>query len=279
MNTYTESFDVVIGETYTFKVSGNVLSDEANNNYQILRIKVNGETKFTTYSPVESGITLSTIVNKQVITGSMVITFEYLSAYMMKVNAPENSIAGINVNLINEGTNVIIAYTSANAYIIADGTPVSFTVDSTPTSTGDDKHSFVGLDFIVNSETKHVGTEGGQGIQFTDFVHNGSYKSDRDVGIYTYSITTGVEISELTVLTVINKEVYIVKSAIPEGESITIESEHGLNKVIDSDTNSVMLYSGTWTVTVGNLPLEVLEQVFPAYKVQTSGNTYVIIVP
>ena len=274
IGTYTESFKVNVGVKYTFKVSGDVTSDTVINSYQILRIKLNDATMFKAYSPVYTGISESTIISKSEITYGTKISFEYLSAYRMTTSV-NGYISGLTVTEIDDGNQVVISYT--DGYIIAKGTQVNFTVNSTPTSSTVIS-AFIGFTFVANGTTSTIGVTGGGGIQFVNFTHNTSYTNDSDVGTYAYVISGNTEISSLTVNVVITHTVKIMTSAIPEGESITIESEHGLNKVIDRDTGEVMLYEGIWTVTATTLTLAELQQVFVGYTVTSTNGVITIAV-
>ena len=89
-------------------------------------------------------------------------------------------------------------------------------------------------------------------------------------------IADGVEISNLAIQTIASKEVNINTQGLIG--TIILTSEHGFNKVIDADTESVMLYSGVWTVSSTNLTLSELKLVFPLYEVHQHGaDIYVII--
>ena len=271
---YTTSFPVTVGETYSFVVTANLTSDSTNNAYQILRVGLDGVNKVNTYSPVQTSI--ETTIFNSTVSDNMSITINYLSAYMMKVNVPANSISGLTLEEVDDGENVIIHYTSQNAYIIADNTPVAFTLDATPVSQTD-KYTFIGFTFTANGTQYTVGVNGGNGIHYDDFDHNDNYADYPDVGTYYYSVASGMKISTISINTIVTKLVTVDTTKIPTGASITLESAHGLNKVIDSSTTSVVLYAGEWTITSTTLDLETLKSIFN-YEIVNKDGVYVVIV-
>ena len=272
---YKQSFPVIVGDVYTFTVTTNLTKDENNNKYQILRVKLDDVSKVLTHSSARTNIE-STIFDAETISGKMTIDIKYYNAYMMKINMPANSISGLSMNLIDNEEKIILSHASANAYIISEGTPVTFSVESTPVSQTE-KYTFVGFTYTNQGISTSVGVNGGSGINFVRFDHNKQYENDSDVGTYSYAVADGIEISELTIDTIMTAMVSINTNIIPENASITLESIHGLNKVIDSSTEFVMLYSGRWTITSTSLSLAQLQQVF-AYTIEEVNGTYVVIV-
>ncbi|MBR4999224.1 MAG: InlB B-repeat-containing protein, partial [Clostridia bacterium] len=276
VGTYTKSFNVHVGEKYTFKVNANVTSDANNNAYQILKtilvIGNSSETKFVTYSPEHTSIKDSTIINKSAIDDNTMIKFEYLDAYQLVV---ENSalIAGLTIDIVDNGQDVIVQRANGN-YVIANTTRVEFEVNSTP-ATNATESAYIGLTFEANGQTSTVGVTGGNGIQFVNFKHNPSYADDANVGTYTYKINN-TKVSKITINVVETKVVNIVTSAIPTGKSITIESAHGLNKVIDKYTGAVKLYDGIWTIVATTLTLDEIKLVFPNYTVTSSNGVITV---
>ena len=87
-----------------------------------------------------------------------------------------------------------------------------------------------------------------------------------------------MKISKLKVETIVTETVTIDTIKIPAGVVITLESEHGLNKVIDAETPKIILYVGEWTVTSGNVTAEELRLIVPEFTVKEVDGEVVLVV-
>ena len=268
---YTSSFRLETDKVYTIKVVSDLLSNKTDNKYQILRVYVD-ETLQLTQDSLQGAVS-STVSSKETISTTKTIKFEYLNAHFLTVNLEAGRIGGITVTEVNEDNNIVIKYTTQNGYLVADGTELTFSVNSTPVSTTS-VYTFIGFNYVLDGEVEIVGVNGGTDINYTSFVHNSQYVNDTDIGTYYYSIEGGVNITELTVLTVTSTIVYSINTT-KITDSITLSSEHGFNKVVDSSTTSLILYAGTWKVTT-TMTLAQVQEVFVGYTVQQDAESGVI---
>ena len=260
----SEKLQVLKGETYTFKISSLEYATT-----QILRIYFEDVLKKTTHSSED--VVDSPIFRTQ-INDHATIKFEFISAYLMTVNTPVNTIVGISVDEIDDGNNIVIKQSSG--YIIANGSQVTFRVNSTPAETSEYIYTFIGFNYVVNGETKSAGVPGGSHFENTSFIDNPNYE-ESDIGTYLYSTKNGVQITEITVVAVVNKVINLNVSESTIGSGIiTICSQYGFNKVIDKNTPNVVLYSGTWTVVSMTEDYEIaeLESIFVGCEISESEN-------
>jgi len=274
LGTYSDSFTVVKGKDYTFNLE-TVLSANANtNDYEILRMSVGDSTKTPLASPM-----VTVLSNYELFSGTinaaMEIKLEYMTAYMMTVEVPTDTIAGVTLNVAASETNCVVAYSSTNSYIIADGTKVDFYVDTTPVGSGIEKAMFIGMKYTVNGTVHSADVNGGTKITPSGFVHNADYIYDSDIGRYYYSVSTDTEISKLEIVTVVSKSV-VINTTYILNNTITLQSIHGINKILDKSTTQVMLYSGEWIVTKTALSYEQLELVFGKDSIRNENGTYIV---
>ena len=266
---YTEAFKLETDKVYTIKVVSNFIGNEENNEYQILRAYVD-ETYIFTQDSLQGDVD-KTVFSKETVVNAMTIKIEYLSAHFLTVNLDANTISEIAVTEIDEGNNVVIKYATKKGYLVADGTELNFYVDSTPISQTA-TYTFIGFRYVLNGETHTIGVNGGTHINYKSWTHNGQYTNDSDVGTYYYNVSGDLDITELTVLTVSSKVITEINTANMTG-SITLTSEYGFNKVIDSSTTSLILYDGNWKVTSENMTLAEIQAVFVDYTVTQDAET------
>ena len=270
---HTETFLLETQKEYTLKVFSEMLADEANNDYQVVKVSVDETFKFARNSL--QGLSETTIFGNT-LTSKMTIKFEYLTAYLLKVSET-SKIAGLTIETNKDGS----IMSATNGYIVVDGTEVSFKVNNTPT--GAEVYTYTGLKYVKKTGDKTfvsntIGANGGSDIKRTSYTHNNDYVNDVDIGTYEYTITSGVEISEIEVQLVLSKVVEI-NATIITGGTITLTSETGFNKVIDKSTTSVILYTGVWTVTAmpEGMTLETLKEIFAGYEVKLNASGYVTV--
>ena len=72
----------------------------------------------------------------------------------------------------------------------------------------------------------------------------------------------------MSIQAVLSFKADINKGAFTTG-TFTLTSEYGFNKVIDSETTSIVLYNGTWTVTKSDLTFAQIQQVFSDTSIYT----------
>ena len=270
VGTYNESFKLIKGGTYSFNLKSMTYSST-----QILRIYFDDGLVTTTNST--ANISELLFVENETINAHKTIKFEYLSAYIMTVSTPKNTIEGISVKTVDEGDNIVIS-TSAG-YMIAIGSEVRFEVDSTPAETAEYLYNFIGFNYVVGGETVAVGVSGGNDFENIEFVQNTDYQNVSGVGTYTYLIPGTVQITEIKVLAVVNKVLELALGENLVSGTITICSQYGFNKVIDQQSTRVVLYSGTWTVVSMPEGYQIvdLEKIFPTDCTITENNGVITI--
>ena len=255
VNRATASFKLETDIVYTIKVAYDLTSDNINNKYQILRLYIDNSLSQTRHS-LECDSDETTIHNKTSLTKPRAVKFKYLSSYFLAVTMPENTIGGITLNTVDTYSSVIIKYTAQGGYMVSNGTEVKFSINSTPMTIP--MSTFIGFDYVANGEAYRIGVNGGTDIVFEDFSHNSQHTNNSDIGTYYYKIAND-NVESLTVLTVQSFEVDIRSENLTEG--ITLTSQHGFNKAVDSLTDSLILYAGQWEV-VTNLTLAEIQAVF-----------------
>ena len=82
----------------------------------------------------------------------------------------------------------------------------------------------------------------------------------------------------LKVETIVTQNVVVDVTKIPSGVVITLESVHGLNKVVDSSTPIIMLYVGEWTLTAGDVTADQLRLIIPDYEIKESEGKLIVVV-
>ena len=275
------SFNAVIGESYAFVVSATLLRNEAANKYQIINMNFAGNglesaKNFRTASA--DSLRTTRQIFSGIINEPATITIDFIDAYMMQVELDANRISGFAI--AEESKNIVVEATAG--YVIPENASFKFTVDSTPKSSN---YTFFG--FRVN-ETTSIGVVGdgiNGNINRTGFDQNNNAE-DPDIGTHTYTVSANAKIEKLEVKTAATEVVEFETTAIqglPGGITLTSNDGFHFNKSIDSDTTSVNLYAGTWTVTLNNPSdwtdaLAQLKAVF-GDKVAQDGDSYVITIP
>ena len=268
---YTQAFRLETNKIYTIKVVSNLIADSTNNKYQILRTYID-DTYIFTQDSIQGDVD-KTIFSKTELVDPMTIKIEYLSAYLLKVNLTENTISEISVTEIDDANNVVIKYSSRKGYIVAEGSELNFKVDATPASK-DSVHTFIGFDYILNGTKYTIGVNGGTHVTYKSFTQSNSYPNDTDIGDYYYNVSGDYKITEITVVTVSSRVIDSINTTNMTG-SLTLTSEYGFNKVVDSSTTSLILYDGTWTV-VTDMSLAEVQAIFSGFSVTQNSETKVI---
>ena len=258
---YTESFKLETEKVYTIKVVSSLMVNEVNNKYQILRVYENGTNLFTQDSL--KGHVDKTVYNKATLSEPRTYKFEYLGAYFLTVDGAKDTISGLTIKEVNEGKNVVIHYSSRNGYIISDETELSFEVNSTPTGAIDNMSTFIGFEYILNGETYTVGVNGGSDILYNPFTHNNQYV-DSEIGTYVYKISSD-NLTSIKVLTIKSKQIVI--NPVGVTGKLTLTSEYGFNKVVDSSTSKLILHNGVWTISTTDWTFAQIQNVFGAENV------------
>ncbi len=277
--TYKQTFYLETNKSYSFKVISNLIGNEtvvltanrmstlaetaATTSYQFLRVYKNkaetgfDETTLLLTQHSKQGSVDTTVISGETVTEPMKLTLEYLSAYYMTVESDESNINGLALTPVNDENNLVTKYSSG--YMIADGSTVELTVDSTPTSAMNIS-TFTGFEYTVEGEgVKTSGVTGGNDIKFEQLSHNGQYTNDSNIGTYHYTIITDSKITSIKATSITSKRITIASQNI-DGK-LSLQSTQGVVKELDISTNEIILYQGEWTTST-TMTVAQLEQVF-----------------
>ena len=240
----TNSIQLVKNGNYRIDVYCNLISNVASNEYQILKIKVNGDE--VVYDSGKTSVKTETVfvtTEEDKLDGNLEIDLEYISAYLMQVEYTTNNIITGVTNVRSTDGVVVNRVTELGGYIISKGSTISFEVDSTiktgVTLTQD--YYYAKLTYLTTAGTKVTQgyAEIGKAINF-EKVEN---------SVYYY--TTNLEIAKLTVGVLV--QVVEFNSATLDWSkvsftSLNLTSQEGHFKQVSQATGVLTLYASSWKI-------------------------------
>ena len=139
----TSNFELIVGQTYNVKAIATI------ENKQIVRYSVDGVSKAVQAGEINN---IDAVIYNEKITKAISITIEVFESYYLDVTN-NSSIVGLTVDRQNSGNNIVIPYITANYdYIIAKGTKVLFSVDTTPK---ENNSSLIYFGMTYTVDTRH----------------------------------------------------------------------------------------------------------------------------
>ena len=278
LGTHTSTFKLETDKKYTIKAVTILTANASTNEYQVVRISINGSVELTRDSYMEELRNVqNTVYDNEILTEPTIVKFSYFSAHFIAVEVTGDTITGITLNEMNQGVNYIEKYSSKGGYVVGDETKVEFTIDSTPNDKYQEisgMHLFIGFKYLVDGVEYTAGINGGTAISYISFTQKDGWPDG--VGVYSYEIEakaiSNKLLSKIVVQTIQSTTVAINTAKLSElSGSMTLTSEYGLNKVIDKSTTTLLLHKGTWTITLTNdTDKDLLEEIF---EVEGNGVT------
>ena len=261
--TKTSSFKLIKGNRYTLEAQANLTYKTESNEYQIVRMYVDGvnKTKQNSYA-LQRSYFENTLLSNVTLTKAISIKFEYINAYTTTLNLPNDTINNTELTTYENGKTIVAKVGASvrgetlttSTYVIAENSPVELKVNSEPVNPENIK-MFTGFIYKErgNDTTYVVGVNGETIKQYKFEESLGNYGEDNvyEIGTYYYNIKEGKELEEITIQVVQPILIELDTTVITTGNSITITDPlTNFNKVLTYGESKVALYTGDWVINL-----------------------------